>query len=108
MKMKNLIFCVAMNFISAIVLIGAGAMEMNNLLLLGYVGLLELRRINKKWMEYILHPLFMRGSTHEVDRYSQYQLPPGRAQSTFLLLHQRCGCGKVLLRYFLTEKVTKR
>ena len=31
MKMKNLIFCVAMNFISAIVLIGAGAMEMNNL-----------------------------------------------------------------------------
>ena len=50
----------------------------------------------------------MRGSTHEVDRYSQYQLPPGRAQSTFLLLHQRCGCGKVLLRYFLTEKVTKR
>lgn len=29
MKMKNLIFCVAMNFISAIVLIGAGAMEMN-------------------------------------------------------------------------------
>ena len=24
----------------------------------GYVGLLELRRINKKWMEYILHPLF--------------------------------------------------
>ena len=31
MKMKNLIFCVAMNYISAIVLIGAGAMEMNNL-----------------------------------------------------------------------------
>ena len=31
MKMKNLIFCVAMNFISAIVLIGACAMEMNNL-----------------------------------------------------------------------------
>ena len=34
MKMKNLIFCVAMNFISAIVLIGAGAMEMNNFCLL--------------------------------------------------------------------------
>ena len=30
MKMKNLIFCVAMNFISAIFLIGGGAMEMNN------------------------------------------------------------------------------
>jgi hypothetical protein len=55
-----------------------------------------------------LNQIDMRGSTHEVDRYSQYQLPPGRAQSTFLLLHQRCGCGKVLLRYFLTEKVTKR
>lgn len=38
MKMKNLIFCVAMNFISAIVLIGAGAME------------------------YILHPLFIYSS----------------------------------------------
>ena len=67
MKMKNLIFCVAMNFISAIVLIGAGAMEMNNLvtsvpailciyvLLLGYVGLLELRRINKNFfIKYLL------------------------------------------------------
>ena len=57
---------------------------------------------------HIVADIDMRGSTHEVDRYSQYQLPPGRAQSTFLLLHQRCGCGKVLLRYFLTEKVTKR
>lgn len=93
MKMKNLIFCVAMNFISAIVLIGAGAMEMNNLVAS------EIVKLNQ---------IDMRGSTHEVDRYSQYQLPPGRAQSTFLLLHQRCGCGKVLLRYFLTEKVTKR
>ena len=55
-----------------------------------------------------LNQIDMRGSTHEVDRYSQYQLPPGRAQSTFLLLHQRCCGGKVLLRYFLTEKVTKR
>ena len=33
---------------------------------------------------------------------------PLGAQSTFLLLHQRCCGGKVLLRYFLTEKVTKR
>ena len=55
-----------------------------------------------------LNQIDMRGSTHEVDRYSQYQLPPGRVQSTFLLLHQRCCGGKVLLRYFLTEKVTKR
>ena len=36
------------------------------------------------------------------------QPSPLGAQSTFLLLHQRCGGGKVLLRYFLTEKVTKR
>ena len=36
------------------------------------------------------------------------QPSPLGAQSTFLLLHQRCCGGKVLLRYFLTEKVTKR
>lgn len=36
------------------------------------------------------------------------QPSPLGAQSTFLLLHQRCCSGKVLLRYFLTEKVTKR
>ncbi len=65
--------------------------------------------VDRKRSEIVkLNQIDMRGSTHEVDRYSQYQLPPGRAQSTFLLLHQRCGCGKVLLRYFLTEKVTKR
>ena len=33
---------------------------------------------------------------------------PLGAQSTFILLHQRGGGVKVLLRYFLTEKVTKR
>ena len=73
MKMKNLIFCVAMNFISAIVLIGAGAMEMNNLvtsvpailcIIAGICGIIGIKK-NKKWMEYILHPLFI---------YSSYQL----------------------------------
>ena len=65
--------------------------------------------VDRKRSEIVkLNQIDMRGSTHEVDRYSQYQLPPGRAQSTFLLLHQQCGGGKVLLRYFLTEKVTKR
>ena len=67
MKMKNLIFCVAMNFISAIVLIGAGAMEMNNLvtsvpailcIIAGICGIIGIKKNNKKWMEYILHPLF--------------------------------------------------
>ena len=33
---------------------------------------------------------------------------PLGAQSTFILLHQRGGGVKVLLRDFLTEKVTKR
>ena len=36
------------------------------------------------------------------------QFSPLGAQSTFLLLHHWGSGGKVLLRYFLTEKVTKR
>lgn len=57
MKMKNLIFCVAMNFISAIVLIGAGAMEMNNLvtsvpailcIIAGICGIIGIKKNNVK------------------------------------------------------------
>ena len=35
-------------------------------------------------------------------------LPAGARKSTFILTPQRGGGVKVLLRYFLTEKVTKR
>ena len=36
------------------------------------------------------------------------QSPAGARKSTFILTPQRGGGVKVLLRYFLTEKVTKR
>lgn len=52
-KMKWFMFCVAMNFIAAIVLIGAGATELNNLgtsvpallcIAAGICGLIEIRK----------------------------------------------------------------
>ena len=45
--MKWFMFCVAMNFIAAIVLIGAGATELNNLgtsVPAGICGLIEIRK----------------------------------------------------------------
>ena len=48
------------------------------------------------------------GGSGKTQRPAAPAIPAGARKSTFILTPQRGGGVKVLLRYFLTEKVTKR